>query len=158
MVAAVKSVLGQYANFSGRARRSEFWMFYLAFFLVLMIVGLVIGIPVTIAASGSDSAGPIMILPILMGLIGLASIIPILAVIVRRLHDQGKPGYWYFVTFIPMVGAIWLLVLLCTDGTPGPNQYGADPKGRMGYAPPQMYGQPGYPPPASPQPPYGQQP
>lgn len=58
----------------------------------------------------------------------LALLLPGLAVAVRRLHDQGKSGAWIFITFVPFIGGIWLLVLMCLEGTRGPNQYGPDPK------------------------------
>lgn len=59
---------------------------------------------------------------------GLAVIIPSIAVAVRRLHDIGKSGAWFFISLIPYIGTIWLLVLLCLEGEEGENQYGADPK------------------------------
>jgi uncharacterized membrane protein YhaH (DUF805 family) len=58
----------------------------------------------------------------------LGSIVPSLAVLVRRLHDSGKSGWYYFVSLIPLAGPIWLLVLLATDSTPGDNEYGPNPK------------------------------
>lgn len=58
----------------------------------------------------------------------LATFIPGLAVLVRRLHDVDKSGWWFFISLIPIVGAIWLLILLFTEGTPGTNQYGVNPK------------------------------
>jgi uncharacterized membrane protein YhaH (DUF805 family) len=59
----------------------------------------------------------------------LAILLPSLAVAVRRLHDVGKSGWFYFIALIPLVGAIWLLVLFCTEGDNGENEYGSDPKG-----------------------------
>ncbi len=108
-----KVVLENYANFDGRARRSEYWYFVLANFLisiVLQIIDAVIG------------------LPIFGGLYGLAVLIPSIAVAVRRLHDINKSGWWILIALIPLVGAIWLIVLLATNGDQGPNQYGEDPK------------------------------
>jgi len=61
-------------------------------------------------------------------LFSLAMIIPGLAVMVRRLHDVNKSGWFFFIVFIPLVGVIWLLVLMCTEGTLGDNEYGSDPK------------------------------
>jgi uncharacterized membrane protein YhaH (DUF805 family) len=58
----------------------------------------------------------------------LAMIIPGIAVSIRRLHDLGKSGWWLFIALIPIIGGIWLLVLFCTDGTPGVNDYGPSPK------------------------------
>ena len=62
-------------------------------------------------------------------LVALATFIPGLAVAVRRLHDVGKSGWFYFIVLIPIVGAIWLLVLFFTEGNQCENQYGSDPKG-----------------------------
>jgi uncharacterized membrane protein YhaH (DUF805 family) len=59
---------------------------------------------------------------------GLATFIPGLAVMVRRLHDVDKSGWWFLISFIPIIGTIWIIVLLATDGTPGTNQYGVNPK------------------------------
>ncbi|MEU6868091.1 DUF805 domain-containing protein [Streptomyces sp. NPDC046876] len=107
-------VLKKYADFSGRARRQEFWMFFLlnmAAAIVVLIIDSVIG------ASG-----------ILYGLYFLAVLVPTIALTVRRLHDLGKSGWWYFIGLVPLVGGIWLLVLLATEGQPQPNQYGPNPK------------------------------
>ncbi len=114
MVQEFINVLKNYANFSGRARRHEFWMFYLANF----IIGLVMGI--------------VALIPILGGLVStvysLAILIPSLAVAVRRLHDVGKSGWWLLICLIPLVGAILLLVWFCTDSKPEENQWGFSPK------------------------------
>jgi uncharacterized membrane protein YhaH (DUF805 family) len=109
----VKSVFNQYAGFSGRARRSEYWWFYLftiIAYVVAAIVDAVIGVP---AASG---------------ILFLGLIIPTLAVSVRRLHDTGRSGFWLFIGLIPLVGAIILLVFTVQDSQPGTNEYGPLPK------------------------------
>jgi uncharacterized membrane protein YhaH (DUF805 family) len=105
---AVNSAFKNYANFDGRARRSEYW--YFALFNLLVSLCLV------------------FISPFLYLFYLLAIIIPSIAVLVRRLHDIGKSGWMYFVGLIPLVGGIWLLVLLCTDSQVGDNEYGANPK------------------------------
>lgn len=105
-----------YANFSGRARRSEYWYFVL-FQILALIILLILGFMI-----GNDFEFA------LVGLYFFATVIPWLAVLVRRLHDSGRTGWYFFVRFIPLVGNIWLLVLLCMDGDMGPNQYGRDPK------------------------------
>ncbi|MDX9772620.1 MAG: DUF805 domain-containing protein [Bacteroidales bacterium] len=114
------AVLKNYAGFSGRARRKEYWMFVLfniIFAIIAVILDNVLGI-----AFGSIGYGPIY------GLYMLALIIPSLAVSVRRLHDVGKSGWMLLIGLIPLVGAIWLLVLMLTDSIPGENQYGQNPK------------------------------
>ena len=115
------SALKNYATFTGRARRSEYWfftLFYFIFLVVAVILDNLLGI--TIEDTG---IGPLYFISI------LAMIIPGLAVTVRRLHDVGKSGGFYFIVLIPIIGSIWLLVLMATDGMPGRNQYGPNPKG-----------------------------
>ncbi len=115
------AVLKNYAGFSGRARRKEYWMFTL-FNMIFVIVAMILDNVLGIAIEGMGY-GPIY------GLYFLAIIIPGLAVTVRRLHDVGKSGWMYLIIFIPIIGVIWLLVLLATDSNLGENQYGANPKG-----------------------------
>ena len=113
-------VLKQYADFSGRARRKEYWMFVLfnmIFAIVVMILDNVLGI-----AMEGIGYGP------LYGLYALAMLIPGLAVAVRRLHDVGKSGWMILIALIPLIGSIWLLVLMVTDSNAGENQYGQNPK------------------------------
>ena len=107
------SVLKKYADFSGRSRRKEYWMF----FLINIIIGIVLGLLATILKTG-----------ILSTIYSLAVLIPGIAVCIRRLHDIGKSGWWWFIVLIPLVGPIWLLVLVCTEGNNGNNQYGSNPK------------------------------
>ncbi|MBO3097534.1 DUF805 domain-containing protein [Gelidibacter pelagius] len=116
----LKVVRDNYANFNGRARREEYWMFVL--FNVLFVIG--IGI-ISGALAGMTDA------PAFMGIYFiylLAVFIPSLAVAVRRLHDINKSGWFYLVGLIPFIGGIWLIVLFATEGDKGPNQYGRDPK------------------------------
>ena len=123
------NVLKNYATFSGRARRSEYWYFALfnfIFVIVVIFLDSALGTSFTIdTVSG----------PVSMGygycyvLYNLAVLIPGLAVLVRRLHDVGKSGWFFFIAFIPLVGAIWILVLLFTDSVPFANKYGLNPKG-----------------------------
>ena len=110
-------VLREYATFSGRARRKEYWMFFLINFLVTIGLAIVDGI---LGLGGT--------LGILSLLYALAVVIPGLAVTVRRLHDTGRSGWWFLVGFIPLVGIFVLLFFLATDSEPGANQYGPNPK------------------------------
>lgn len=113
-------VLKQYADFNGRARRKEYWMFFL-FNMIFAIVAMLLDNLLGFAIEGVGY-GP------LYGLYVLAMLIPGLAVGVRRLHDVGKSGWMMFIGLIPIVGGIWLLVLMATDGNPGENEYGLNPK------------------------------
>lgn len=113
-------VLKQYADFSGRARRKEYWMFVL-FNMIFTIVAMILDNVLGIAMEGIGY-GP------LYGLYALAMLIPGLAVAVRRLHDVGKSGWMILIALIPLIGSIWLLVLMVTDSNTGENQYGQNPK------------------------------
>lgn len=107
-------VLKKYAVFNGRARRKEFWMFALFNFIVALILS---SIDYVLGATS-----------IIYSIYILAIMIPSIAVLVRRLHDIGKSGWWYFIVFIPIVGAIWMVILLCKEGQSGENTYGVSPK------------------------------
>ena len=113
---AVKTCLNKYADFNGRARRSEFWFFYL-FYVIVYVVAMIIG------GVLGDTIGGILTLLIIVALI-----IPTLAAGARRLHDTDRSGWWLLISLIPLVGAIVLLVFFVQPGTAGDNQYGADPK------------------------------
>ncbi len=107
-------VLKKYAEFNGRARRKEYWMFILFNIIIALVLG---------AVSGMLDA------QILVMLYSLAIIVPSLAVAVRRLHDTGRSGAWIFISLVPVVGGLIFLYFMVIDGQPGDNQYGANPKG-----------------------------
>ncbi len=109
----------QFADFEGRARRTEYWMFTL--FYMLMLVATIF-----LMMIGGDAAATMG--SILFFGVAIVHIIPGISVAVRRLHDTGKSGWLYLVGFIPLVGSIILLVFFCTEGQVGPNEYGSDPK------------------------------
>jgi len=113
MGAAVRSVLTQYVTFSGRARRSEYWWFYLAYVIASFAAGII------------DAVIRTSVFAII---VGLGLLLPTLAVGVRRLHDIGKSGWWLLIGLIPLVGGIVLLVFACRDSQPGTNQWGPSPK------------------------------
>lgn len=120
---AVESVLKKnFANFNGRARRSEFWYYYLFTFIVAIILNVVSAVLGGIPVLG-------LLVSIVVWLIVVALIIPGIAVGFRRLHDTGKSGLFILVNLIPAVGSIVYLVLCAQDSQPGENQYGANPKG-----------------------------
>ena len=113
-------VLKNYAVFSGRARRKEYWMFVL-FNIIFSIVAVILDNILGTAIEGIGYG-------LFYILYCLAVLIPGLAVSVRRLHDIGKSGWFLFIALIPIIGGIWLLVLMCTDGNAGENKYGSNPK------------------------------
>ena len=113
-----------YANFKGRARRREYWMFVLVQTIImigLMILDSVLGLDFELQGISLGYG--------YLYLIGfIVHFIPSLAVLVRRLHDVGKSGWFYFISLIPFIGAIWLLILFCTEGQKQDNKWGPDPK------------------------------
>jgi uncharacterized membrane protein YhaH (DUF805 family) len=122
-------VLNNYATFSGRARRSEFW-FFILFNIIFSVVALILDNAIGTTISLQDNTYGDIPMPYgyIYLLYVLAVFIPGLAVIVRRLHDVGKSGWMYFIVLIPIIGAIWLLVLLFTDSQTGSNKWGQNPK------------------------------
>ncbi len=109
-------VLKKYAVFNGRASRKEYWMFFLFNVIIACVLYF---IPIISGMS---------VLLIFYFLYGLAIIIPSIAVLVRRLHDTNHSGWWYFIVLIPIIGGIWVLILLIKNGDIGENQYGPNPK------------------------------
>lgn len=107
-----------YTNFSGRSRRSEYWYVVLSNIIISIVLSPLCAIPYV----GAIFIG-------LLSLYNLAIFIPSLALVVRRLHDIGKEWYYIFFALIPIAGAIILLVWYCQDSQPGPNNFGANPKG-----------------------------
>ncbi|MEC3950428.1 DUF805 domain-containing protein [Sphingobium sp. HWE2-09] len=118
--------LRRYADFSGRSRRKEYWMFFLAYMLVAAAIGIV-GVALHGFGDGQPSGGASLYM-ILLGLLVLVLIVPSLAVQVRRFHDQDKSGWFVLLNFIPYVGGIIVLVFMCLEGTRGENRFGPDPK------------------------------
>ena len=103
----------QYADFEGRARRRDYWMFFLFNAIISVVLsGITTAIGITFISA----------------IYSLAVLVPSIAFAVRRLHDIGKSGWWFLIILIPLVGAIWLIVLLCTDSQAGENEWGANPK------------------------------
>ena len=119
--------LKRYAEFSGRSRRKEYWMFVLLQMLILIPVAflaILMGGPVKDPANPFGSTAMLIVL----GVYFLVFFIPGLAVQVRRFHDQDKSGWFILLGFIPYVGSLILLVFMCLEGTRGPNRFGPDPK------------------------------
>lgn len=166
---AIKSVFSQYATFTGRARRSEYWWFYLFFNLVSLpfqifffVMYLTAFAPVLESADSNGQYSEVALEEIdwslfavgfvPMIIVTLAFLVPSLAVLVRRLHDTGRSGWWWLISFVPF-GSVAILVFSVLDGQPYDNEYGPDPKSGErysgpgpGYGQPQQYPQPGYPP------------
>lgn len=116
----LKAIKDNYANFQGRARRQEFWMFYLFHIIFIFVFAFLGGM----MSAGTDSGIPF----ILIGVYFLATLIPYIALAVRRLHDTGKSGWYFLLTLIPYVGGIIMIVFMAQNGDVGTNKYGPDPK------------------------------
>lgn len=128
--------LKRYADFQGRSRRLEYWMFTLGMSLAAVLVF----VPFFIFAgargglehggqpTGDPLAGASAVLLVALGLFYLVILIPSLAVQVRRFHDQDRSGWLILLGLIPYIGGLILLVFMCLEGTHGPNRYGPDPK------------------------------
>lgn len=110
-------VLKKYAVFTGRARRKEYWFFFLISVIISIILSVIDG------SFGSNGG-----MGVLSTLYSLAVLIPGIAVSVRRLHDINRSGWWLLIALVPILGAIVLLVFMVQDSTPGENQFGPNPK------------------------------
>lgn len=113
-----------YANFNGRARRKEYWMFTLFFMLFLLVPSFVFGLLIgmfpseTVLISGG----------IILAALYFIHLVPALAVTVRRLHDTGKSGWLYLLALIPYIGSLIIFIFTVIKGDRGDNKYGPDPK------------------------------
>jgi uncharacterized membrane protein YhaH (DUF805 family) len=119
----LKVLKEHYADFSGRARRKEYWMFILFHVIVTFILAIVASVFSTTEEPTSYA------IFIILGIYILATFIPALALSVRRLHDVGKSGWFYLINFIPYIGGFILIIFACMDGENKPNKWGENPKG-----------------------------
>jgi uncharacterized membrane protein YhaH (DUF805 family) len=125
---AVRTCFSKYVDFSGRARRSEFWYFFLFSVLVQVVASILDSILGTDYDTGSGG--------LVSAIAALALFLPSIAVSARRLHDIGKSGWWQLLAIIPIIGWIMVIIWYCTDSKPD-NQYGPNPKtGPQGAYPP----------------------
>jgi uncharacterized membrane protein YhaH (DUF805 family) len=122
---ALRAFWSNYRNFKGRARRSEYWfiqLFLVATNLAAAVIDLALmdgDVDRFIANGGGGIVGLIWI---------LATIVPALAVLIRRLHDTNRSGWWALIGLVPIIGTIAILIFTVTDSTQGENRYGASPK------------------------------
>lgn len=123
--------LKRYADFEGRSRRTEYWMFTLFVLIIYAVLAAImfLGGDIGEMESGASPMPPGFWIGLgLFALFALAMLIPSIAVQVRRFHDQDRSGWMVLLGFIPYVGGLIVLVFMCLEGTHGPNAYGADPK------------------------------
>ena len=125
----------QYADFSGRASRQEFWMFVLFNLLLAMAWAFVAGLLTGLFGGSFDQESRLMFMYKLIAIYYAVTTVPAMAVGVRRLHDTGRSGWWMLIGLVPLVGSIWLIVLMCSDDNPGDNRYGSPPDGTTGNVP-----------------------
>ncbi len=118
--------LKRYADFNGRSRRKEYWMFTLLTFIVYMVLYALMIMGTDFQNGGLSGLG--MLAAGLLGIFGLGVLVPSIAVTVRRFHDQDKSGWFVLLAFIPFLGGLILLVFMCLEGTRGSNRFGDDPK------------------------------
>ena len=110
----------KYADFSGRSRRKEYWMFQLFTVIAALLMGFI---------SGIDELGDLLAdVPVFPMVFLLGTIIPHLSLLVRRLHDTSRSGWWLLVVLIPFVGHLYLFYLCVSESHPGENKYGPNPK------------------------------
>ncbi|WP_099075530.1 DUF805 domain-containing protein [Proteus alimentorum] len=119
-------IKNNYANFSGRARRKEYWMFTLVNTIIITVLYAILISSVDMNTGEMSSLGSIA--GIIIGIYSLAIIIPSIAVTIRRFHDQDKSGWMFLLAFIPAVGGLIVFVFMCLEGTKGDNRFGPDPK------------------------------
>ncbi|GMA13692.1 DUF805 domain-containing protein [Deinococcus metallilatus] len=124
-------IRNHYADFRGRARRREYWMFY----LINTIISLILYLPFIVQTVGAPDpesvmpSGLALVSSLLFLLYSLAVFLPALAVSVRRLHDTGRSGWWFLINFVPLVGGLVFFIFTVLDSQPGPNKWGPNPKG-----------------------------
>lgn len=122
----LKVIKNNYANFSGRARRKEYWMFTLVNTIIITVLYAILMSSIDMYTGEVSSLGSIA--GIIIGIYSLAIIVPSLAVTIRRFHDQDKSGWMFLLAFIPAVGGLIVFVFMCLEGTKGDNRFGPDPK------------------------------
>ena len=134
---SIKSCFGKYARFAGRAPRSEFWFFALFIWLVMTVLQVLMfsmfdteGM-MAAAQNGTLEPGLGMAFPVVPAILLLVffviTFLPYLSVMVRRLHDTGRSGWWYWIGLVPVIGIFILLYFFVSKGTEGDNDYGSDP-------------------------------
>jgi uncharacterized membrane protein YhaH (DUF805 family) len=129
-VEAIRAGFNNYANFSGRATRPEYWWWFV-FSWIVSVVSNALDRWARVGAIESPSYAGVAV-GLITGIVALALLIPSWAVLVRRLHDTNRSGWWWLLVFIPIIGWIILIVFLASEGTPGPNRYGPSPSGPLG--------------------------
>lgn len=116
--------LKEIADFRGRSTKEEYWTFVLCWGFIVFIISHLLPANSIYIASYKVSAGTLLHTVVLFVLS--------IAICIRRIHDSNRSGFWWFLAFLPIIGTIWLLIILCSDGTKGPNDYGPEPPSDYG--------------------------
>ena len=128
----LKVMRDNYANFNGRARRKEYWMFTLFFFLITVVIYFLLALLAFFMTGDLIDLMNTEWFPVVFGfsiiIYFLIHLVPSIAVTVRRLHDTGKSGWLYLLTFIPYIGGLIIFIFTVIEGDKGDNKYGPDPK------------------------------
>ncbi len=128
--------LKNYTTFEGRARRKEYWMFMLVYLLINLILRILVKVTgpetyfneQTYTMETTDSSAIYILLTIIYFIFLIGTLLPTIAITVRRLHDTGRSGWWYFINFLPFVGSFILFIFLVLEGHEQENQYGPNPR------------------------------
>lgn len=125
----LKVMRDNYANFKGRARRKEYWMYTLIFTVLLIALMTIMFSVLSFSDETGIESGPGVYLTVILVIVFLfAHFIPSIALTVRRLHDTGKSGWWYLIVFVPYLGNFVIFIFTLIDGDRGDNKYGSNPK------------------------------
>lgn len=122
-----RALTKNYVQFNGRARRSEYWG-YTLFVILFFVAAVIVDVIVSLAVMDANAYGDPGFLPIVTVLFALYSILPSIAITVRRLHDQDLSGWLYLISFVPYIGGIVLFVFMLIDSKPAANKHGESPK------------------------------
>lgn len=125
----LKVMRDNYANFKGRARRKEYWMYTLIFTVLFIALMTIMFSVLSFSDETGIETGPGVYLTVILVIVFLfAHFIPSIALTVRRLHDTGKSGWWYLIVFVPYLGNFVIFIFTLIDGDRGDNKYGSNPK------------------------------
>ena len=125
----LKVMRDNYANFKGRARRKEYWMYNLIFTVLFIALMTIMFSVLSFSDETGIETGPGVYLTVILVIVFLfAHFIPSIALTVRRLHDTGKSGWWYLIVFVPYLGNFVIFIFTLIDGDRGDNKYGSNPK------------------------------
>lgn len=125
----LKVMRDNYANFNGRARRKEYWMYTLIFTVLLIALMTIMFSVLSFSDETGIETGPSVYLTVILVIVFLfAHLIPSIALTVRRLHDTGKSGWWYLIVFVPYLGNFVIFIFTLIDGDREDNKYGSNPK------------------------------